>query len=86
MRMRPCLLRCIIVTFNVVCRYMGYDGSVDPSDTETGFVCQKKHAKLNELQEAISKDLDWRAYVEVAFAAASVAAVGMLTLSSSFRC
>lgn len=45
--------------------YTGYDGSVDPSDTESGFVCQKKEAKLNELQDVISKDLDWRAYVEV---------------------
>jgi hypothetical protein len=46
-------------------RYTGYDGTVDPSDTETGFQCIRKYAKLNELQDTISKDLDWRAYVEV---------------------
>jgi len=46
-------------------RYTGYDGSADPSDTEDGFVCEEKHAKLNDLPDTISKDIDWRAYVEV---------------------
>jgi hypothetical protein len=55
---------CLLLT-RVPFRYTGYDGSADPSDTENGFVCEEKHAKLNDLSNTISQDIDWRAYVEV---------------------
>jgi hypothetical protein len=68
---------------DVVVRYTGYDGSVDPSDTETGFVCKRKYAKLNELQDVISNDLDWRAYVEVKSCSPFVAFIVIVVLTTS---